>query len=279
MDANPAVPFVPLTDDRFFRSVFADPHHTDPLVLFLKAVLELPDADWEHLTVTDTHAVPEREGAKEVVLDVRVLLGTVRTVAVEVQVRPAALDRFVYYGAKNLAGRLVSGDQYDQVGQAITVVITGFVLYGRPAGYHHVVELHRVHDGQCQGLATDAQVVHILQLPSLGPDDGTKAWRWLRAFAATSWEELEMVAKTDTDVAYLARLVEHYASRAAEDAKDAHDKWLWDQTWREDTARAEGLAEGRREAARNALRAGLAVEQTAQITGLTCDEVRQLDAG
>ena len=38
-----------------------------------------------------------------------------------------------------------------------------------------------------------------------------------------------------------------YASQAEEDAKDAHDKWLWDQTWREDTARAQGLVDGRRE--------------------------------
>ena len=280
------VPFVPLTDDRLFRSVFADPRHTDLLAAFLQTVLDLPDADWESLTVTDTHTPPERDGAKEVVLDVKVLTGTGTTVAVEVQVRPATLDRFVYYTAKNLTRQLVSGEDYRDTGRAVTVVITRFVLFDHPTGYHHVVELHHVHDGHCQGRVTDAQVVHLLQLPALGDDDGTEAWQWLRAFAATSWEEMAVAGRTDADIARVAALVELYASQAAEDAKDAHDKWLWDQTWREDTARAQGheqgLVEGETQAlhktALKALHAGLPVEQVAQITGLTCDEIRHLDA-
>ena len=168
------------------------------------------------------------------------------------------------------------------------MVITSFVLFDEPAGYHHVVEMHHVYDGRCQGVASRAQTVHILQLPVLD-DDGSDAYRWLRAFAATSWKELDMAARTDADIARVAALVKLYASQAEEDAKDAHDKWLWDQTWRENTAHEQGRTEGReqgltegevrtrRETACNALRAGLPVEQVAQITGLTCDEVRQLD--
>ena len=110
---GPVVPFVPLTDDRLFRSVFADPRHTDLLGAFLRTALDLPDADWENLVVTDTHAPPERDGAKDVVLDVKVLTGTGTTAAVEVQVRPATLDRFVYYTAKNLSRRLLSGQDYE----------------------------------------------------------------------------------------------------------------------------------------------------------------------
>lgn len=281
MDINtsPArpVPFVPLTDDRLFRSLFADPRNTDRLAVFLRAVR--PEEDWDDLTVADTHAPPERDGAKEVVLDVKVVTGTGTTVVVEVQVRPASLGRFVYYGSKTVARQLVSGTGYDQVGRVVMIVITGFVLFGQSSRYHQRVEWHRTEDGSCQGLVTDVQVVHFLQLPLLGSDDGSAKWKWSRAFAATSWEELDMVARTDADIARVAALVELYASQAAEDAKDAHDKWLWDQAWREDTARAEGREQGRRETAVGALRAGLPIEQVAQITGMTCDEVRQLDAG
>ncbi|MCL2465772.1 MAG: Rpn family recombination-promoting nuclease/putative transposase [Micrococcales bacterium] len=276
-----AVPFEPLTEDRQFRSVFANPRHTDQLAAFLKTVIDdLPEHDWDHLSLTDPHTPPQHRGGKETVMDVRVLTASAATIAVEVQVRPAPVDRFVFYGAKSLTRQLVTGAGYDQVGRAITVVITGFLLLSHAGGYHKKAEWHLVGEA-CEGRLTGAQVIHFLQLPALGDDDGTPLWRWLKAFAATSWEEMDVIAKTDPDIAKVAALAKLYASQAAEDDKDAHDKWLWDQTWREDTARTEGHAEGHAQAvaqtARNALRAGLPAEQVAQITGLTAEEIRALD--
>jgi len=284
-DDRSAVEYVPWTQDRMFRSVFADRNNVGSLAVLLRALLEedMPGEDWEHLTVTDSHDPPQRQGDKEVVADVRAVTSTGTTVTLEVQVRRAPLGRFLHYGHRLIARLLGSGDDYDQVGNVVTVVIASFVMFPRSTEYHQKVTYHREEAGTCKGRVTDVGAAHILQLPLLGTDDGTAKWRWLTAFAAKSWEELDMVARTDADIARVAAIVERYASQAAEDAKDAHDKWLWDQKWRENTARTEGLAEGeaqtRRETARNALRAGLPVEQVAQITGLTCDEVRQVDIG
>lgn len=168
----------------------------------------------------------------------------------------------------------------------VTVVVTGFVLFDASPGSGQVVEVRRVRDGWCQGLASAAQVVRVLRLSVLATALLCGGRRW-RASVVTGWEVVSVVARAGAGIAGVGALVEVSASQAVVDVGDVRDTWLWERAWREDAVceqgraegREQGVAEGRRETARGALRVGLLVGQVVQITGLTCDEVRQLGAG
>jgi predicted transposase/invertase (TIGR01784 family) len=90
---------------------------------------------------------------------------------------------------------------------------------------------------------------HTLELPKLPlTDDGTPLWEWMKFLNAKSKEDLEMIAEKNETikkaVATLAKLSEDEKTRMAYDNRQ---KWIWDQTARENEAREEGRAEGRAE--------------------------------
>jgi predicted transposase/invertase (TIGR01784 family) len=100
---------------------------------------------------------------------------------------------------------------------------------------------------------------HTLELPKLPQaDDGTPLWEWMKFLNAKSKEDLEMIAEKNETikkaVATLAKLSEDEKTRMAYDNRQ---KWIWDQTARENEAREAGRAEGREEGIEQGIEQGL----------------------
>ena len=102
-------PLLPVKSDFVFRLIFGDQRNVDILAEFLKCVLDIPDDEYDHLTIIDPHVKKESEEDKYAILDVKVHTKSKSIIQVEIQVAPIPdmKRRNKYLLGKN--GALLSG--------------------------------------------------------------------------------------------------------------------------------------------------------------------------
>ena len=276
--------FTPLSPryDAIFRRIF-DEKHIHVLADFLKAVLDLPADEYQDIILEDPHLLRRHKGDKLGILDLRVTTKSGKSLSVEVQVapQPSIWKRIEYYNARLLTDQIVSGDDYDKINHAISILISYPVLFEETNEYHNRFSLY---DERTKINYPDSLEIHVLEVQKARSADDSPLANWLRFFAAETVEEFTMTAQTRPAIAeawgvvkYLSadeesRLLAEYEEMARRDEAD-----------RQKGAYKKGLDEGRQEekleVARNALREKLPIETVVKLTGLPHEQVRQLAAG
>jgi predicted transposase/invertase (TIGR01784 family) len=136
----------------------------------------------------------------------------------------------------------------------------------------------------------DSMEIHFLEIPKLREDDGSQLYNWMKFFAATTKEEFMSVAQTNPAIAEAwGTIIELSGDERIRAIAESREKALMDMR----SIRREGLQEGREEGlqeglqkgrqegrqgervdiAKNLLRKNLSIEDVAEITGLTDEEV------
>ncbi|MDR1854894.1 MAG: hypothetical protein LBR05_08340, partial [Azoarcus sp.] len=107
--------------------------------------------------------------------------------------------------------------------------------------------------------------------------DGTPEWFWL-AFLKDDREEVyEVLSDNNPDVKKaVVRLKELSADEKARLVFEARQKAEWDQLARDKFVRQEGRQEALLSVARNLIKLGRSLEEIAQATGLSAEEIRSL---
>jgi predicted transposase/invertase (TIGR01784 family) len=115
--------------------------------------------------------------------------------------------------------------------------------------------------------------------------DGSDLWKWMEFFKTESKEELEMLAKSD---AALKEAVCKFKELSYDEALrlqlEAKNKFRQDQLARErdreeiglKKGRAEGLQEGKKEIAKNLLKAHIDLQLISSTTGLSIKEIEKI---
>ena len=78
-------PLLPVKSDFVFKLIFGDQRNVDVLEAFLKSVLDIPDAEYDRLTIVDPHVKKESEDDKFGILDVKVHTVSGSIIHVEIQ--------------------------------------------------------------------------------------------------------------------------------------------------------------------------------------------------
>ena len=68
---NDRKPLLPVKSDFIFRLIFGDQRNVDILAAFLRCVLDIPDEEYDRLTIVDPHLKKESKKDKYAVLDVK----------------------------------------------------------------------------------------------------------------------------------------------------------------------------------------------------------------
>jgi predicted transposase/invertase (TIGR01784 family) len=306
---NGKLPLLPLKSDIVFKMVFADQRNSDILRCFLAAALDIPEGQFEEVTVINPQLELEHPDDKLGILDVRVLTQSGKRIDIEIQVYeyPFLPERITFYTCKNLASQIASGESYEVIRKTITIVIFDFSLLDAPS-YQHQFKLY---DERNQVLFTDVMEIHTLELPKLPitGDEGNLLLHWLRLFKAQRLEEYEMLATKDPSIKKTVDILKQLsADDKARLAYEAREKAIRDEIWKlrgsylkgkaegmaegkaegmaegkaEGMAegKAEGMAEGQREArleiAKNLLAEGSTPESAAKISGLPLGDIQAL---
>ncbi len=204
------------------------------------------------------------------------------------------IQRIIYYLAKMLVEQMKAGFNYGRINQTICVVIANHILCPEEEHYLNSYDLRNPITGR---LFTDLLKVVILELPKVPETDDNRAiWPWLQFFKCKTKEDFTMLAKTHPEV---KPAINEYAKLSWSDRrrmiadykeKARRDKYAM-MEFAKDEGRDEGIALGEvkgiaigeakglerlRNTARKMKIRGIPVNQIAEDTGLTLEEVEQL---
>jgi predicted transposase/invertase (TIGR01784 family) len=279
-------------NDFVFKKVFGG--NTPVLTDFLKAVLDLPDDEYQWIEVLDPNLRPENIDDKYCILDIRLHTKSKNVIDIEIQVKYQDFiwKRIQFYAAKMLVEQAKSGDSYKMLPRVISILIADFVLIKENEELHN---RFRLYDEKTKARFPDSMEIDILEIPKVRVGDESQLSNWMRFFAAKTEEDFMALAQTSPAIAEAWGVIKHLsADESARIIAESREKARLDMEAYQETGRKEGLQEGLQEGlrkglqdgrqeekfevARNALREKLPVETIMKLTGLSLDEVKRLAA-
>jgi predicted transposase/invertase (TIGR01784 family) len=268
--------------DFAFKLLFGDERSKNILEDFLKAVLpELADEEIAELTILDPHLKREFSGDKLEVLDVKARTRsrktkTERILAIEIQISniPGMRSRISYYQSNLITEQLGDGEHYSDLKKAIIIVITDYDFIPESKKCHTVF---RMIEKDEHFPFNDLMEIHVLNLAKLLKIEDGKLADWLKFLKAEVEEEFNMLAMKDPMIneAY-CKLQVMSNDEATRILYQARLKAQRDEYARIQGARLEGKLEGKLEVAQNLKKIGIPVEQIAQGTGLSLEDIANL---
>jgi len=185
--------FVSPLDDYAFKQIFGEQQNIENTRAFLKTLLDVPEDEYDNLTVVSPNLERIFRRGKRGVVDIRLTTRSGKIIHIELQVekRKNMRNRITYYSARNVSDQLKWGDDYDKLHQAISIVICDHNLLEEEDYYF--TEYGMKNDKN--RYFTKLQKVIILELPKLSEAEDGPLWPWLRFLTCKKKEEYEMLVK------------------------------------------------------------------------------------
>jgi len=185
--------FIPPLYDFVFAHVFGDQRNINNTRNFLKVLLDIPEDDYDKLTVKNSVLKPAFKQGKTGVVDLRLNTKSGRVIHIEMQVEKTGnlRSRILYYAARLLSEQLKQKANYNTLHQVISILICDHVQLEEEKSYINEYVL-RNRENRC---FTDLLKVVILELPKVPEAEDSPVWPWLQFLKSKSVEEYKMLAK------------------------------------------------------------------------------------
>ena len=186
-------PLLPVKNDFVFKLIFGDQRNVDILAAFLRSVLDIPDDEYERLTIVDPYLKKESDDDKYGILDVKLhtVSGGIIHIEIQLRVHPDMKARTIYSQSKMVTEQISSGKNWSVIKRVITIVITEDIFVPEGDRYHHQFR-HRTADGI---EFTDLVEINTLDLNKLPPDDdSTDLWYWMKFIKSDDEGVIDMLA-------------------------------------------------------------------------------------
>ena len=277
---------VTLRNDYAFKKVFGTEENKDVLQDLLECILDIPPENIAGLELLDKEFHKDSISDKIGVLDVKLRLKNNTIIDVEIQNRwnSEFVQRTIFYWAKMYTENLKTGEVYTKLPKCITINIVGegFNLNSLLHSEYNVVEKH-INDR-----LSDEFEIHFLNLAkvkdyeNIGQDEKKKKlYNWLR-FIETDDEEVRnmlaqespMMRKANSTIELMEMSPKEkwlYENRM----KYEHDKASWKHVGYQEGI-DKGAHQAKVETAKNLLAMNFPIENIAQATGLSLEEIEKL---
>ncbi|MDR2600141.1 MAG: Rpn family recombination-promoting nuclease/putative transposase [Oscillospiraceae bacterium] len=188
---------LPVKYDVIFKIYFADERNIEFLTDFLKAALPIPAEEYDKITIVDPHLIRDFSDDKLGIVDVKLKTKSGKTIHIDIQVAPLPYmkSRIAYYDAKMISEQLGKSEDYENIKQVISIIITEDEFIPNSPNCHHRFTMY---DNKNEVELTDIVEVHTLELCKVPAEqEDNHLYNWLRFIKAEEVEELEAVAQRD----------------------------------------------------------------------------------
>ena len=184
---------LPVKYDFVFRLIFGDQRNVDILGAFLRSVLDIPENEYDRLTVIDPFLKKETERDKYAILDVKLhtVSGSVIHIEIQLRVFSDMKARTIYDHSKLVTEQMSSGDKWEKIKRTITIIITDDIFVPEGDKYHHEFR-YRTKDGVEFTDLSEINTLDLNKLPS--EDDSTDLWYWMKFIKSDDEEVMDMLA-------------------------------------------------------------------------------------
>ena len=290
--------FVDVKTDIAFKKIFGNEQHKPILIGFLNAVLDLQgDKRIAQITLNNPWQPPDLPMLKETLLDIKAVDQRGITFLVEMQVRdqPWFDKRAQYYTAKAYTSQIDKGEDYPRLNQVIFIAILDFNSF---EGEHYLTR-HLIINQQSQRQDLRDLEFNFIELRKFKKQEDeltsiVEKWIYFIKNAGT----LSMIPKNAETISELVdaysqanrntwskkelELYDYWSLRDAADRYGLQAKYDQGRLAGKLEGKLEGKFEGKIEAkievARKLKALGVALDIIVQTTGLSRDDIADLDA-
>ena len=265
-------PLLPVKSDFVFKLIFGDQRNVDILADFLKSVLDIPDEEYDRITIVDPHVKKESEKDKYGILDIKVHMSSGHVVHVEVQLWfiPEMKERVLYYQSKMVTEQMSSGQDYSVIKKVVSIIITDYEIVPENEKYHHKFR-YRTEDGIEFTDLTEINTLELSKLPSA--TDSSELWYWMKFIKSDDGEVFEMLAERSPQMRKAVGVLKELSA-------DERTRMLYEEREkaRRDVASMMGGADksARVEIAKNLLKRKRPIKEIMEDTGLSRKEIESL---
>lgn len=288
--------FLDPKNDIAFRKIFGSEEHKDILIHFINDILELEGiSQIEEVEFLSTIQNPDIAAKKQSIVDVlcRDISGT--QIIVEMQVAPTKgfEKRAQYYASKAYSRQLNKGQEedglYENLKEVIFIAIADYVVFPdkREFKSDHVILDKSTHEHDLQDFSFT-----FIELPKFKKtkieelDTILDKWCYFFKYAAkTSESDMAKIASSYKTIGDAYEVVNQYNWNEKQlIAYEQEKKRVWDNiaalNYQLDKAEAKGKSEGKAEEkieiAKTMLSKSYSISDISSITGLSHDEIKQL---
>ena len=274
---------ITLRNDYAFKRVFGVEENKDVLQDLLECILDIPPETIAGLELLDKEFHKDSISDKTGVLDVKLRLKNNTIIDIEIQNRwnSEFVQRTIFYWAKMYTENLKTSDVYTKLPKCITINIVGegFDLNNLLHSEYNVVEKH------INERLSDELEIHFLNLAKVKEQQESfeqdekkkKLYNWLKFIKTDNPEVRKMLAESSEMMAKANETIEVMEMSPKEKwlyenrMKYEHDKASWKHVGYQ-----EGVHQNKLETAKNLLAMNFPIENIAQATGLSLEEIKKL---
>ncbi len=279
--------FVSPRNDVAFKKIFGNEEHTEILISFLNAVLDLTgNKEIQEIELLNPYQAPRLEALKYTLLDVRAKDKRGVTFIVEMQVShvEGLRKRFTYYTSKAYVSQIERGQDYPKLNQVIFIGILDFKEFDTD---HYLTRIQLLNTQTYQQELKDLEF-NFIELPKFRKKEEevkTILEKWL--FFLKHADELDVIPDSADTVAlrHAYDIADQFGWSKEE--LEVYDYWgikeqdergavqyAWNAGKRK--GEREGERKGRLETARRMLADGLERTLIGNYTGLSAEEIAAL---
>ncbi|MCL2323778.1 MAG: Rpn family recombination-promoting nuclease/putative transposase, partial [Oscillospiraceae bacterium] len=168
-----------LKNDLIFKKVFGSENSKDITAGFLKSVLDLPEDEYESITLLDTNTRIDKEKGKYGILDLK--LKTTRGIIINIEMQKYLMDaliqKILFYIAKMIIEQIGKSENYEKIKKVVCIVIVNNNIIPDKK-YRHKITLN---DEISKIVFTDLIEIHTIELKKLPKvSDNTKLYYWIK---------------------------------------------------------------------------------------------------
>ena len=283
--------FVNPRNDVAFKKIFGNEEHTEILISFLNAVLDLRgDKEIQAIHLLNPYQAPRLAARKYTLLDVQAKDKRGVTFIVEMQIShiEGLRKRFTYYAAKAYASQIERGDEYPKLNQVIFIGILNFKEFDTE---DYLTRIQLLNTATYQQELKDLEF-NFIELPKFtkqAQDVKTVLEKWI--FFLKHADELEVIPDSADTVALRnaytiadefgwskeeLEVYEYWGIKEQDERGAVQYAWKEGKQEGKHEGKQEGKQEERLETARRMLAKGLDRSLIEECTGLSADEIASL---
>jgi len=275
--------FLDVKTDYAFKKVFGSEQSKAILIDFLNALINFPDTSITDLVIVDPYQIPLIKGMKDSYVDVKAVLANNTHVIIEMQLLnyEGFEKRVLYNAAKLYSSQLMRAEDYETLEPIIALTITDFPMF---KDLPQIITYWHVREKETLLKYNDDIELIFVELPKFNKREDelvTVTDKWL--YFLRNAESLEFIPQTITEPPLLNAF--DIANTAGMDADELElqfkrKDFIYMQRKSLEKAQKEGLMQGREETLRqmiqNMLALNLPMETIGIVTGLSFEEIQDL---
>jgi len=274
--------FVDVKTDIAFKKIFGSEQHTEVLIGFLNALLELEgDRRIKSVTLKNPWQPPDIPILKETILDIRAVDNRNVSFIVEMQIKDTKFfdKRAVYYTAKAYTGQIKKGDDFPKLNQVIFIAILDFNSFeGDNYLTRHLILNRETMNQDLRDL--EFNFIELKKFNKQEEELETIIEKWI--FFIKNADNLSVIPKNALDIpelneAYKLAAMNAWTEEELEiyeywQIRDAGDRFKIQEEFEKGIEK--GIEKGKLEVACRLIDKGMSVEEAAEVAGVTVEVLR-----